>query len=211
MTIDIQTLIEQRPHLKDPLELYARWQRFQQEAALNCCRNSGRRCRLMTQRPIPRKKPVRSFDVRRYLRPAGRRTRPALPGAGERRYRFYAVAAGRSSVASALAFAEDELTTILFLLSRPYFLALRETFVLGRQPSGRMAVVLSARHDRRSPLSSKGPSAVCTAPSAALPAHHRFIGCPNCGTDGCVQAQHHRCPTMSPDSGWRPVMSAGPM
>ena len=33
MTIDIQALIAQRPHLKDPLELYARWQRFHQEAA----------------------------------------------------------------------------------------------------------------------------------------------------------------------------------
>ncbi len=33
MTIDIQALIEQRPHLKDPLELYAKWQRFHHEAA----------------------------------------------------------------------------------------------------------------------------------------------------------------------------------
>ena len=33
MTIDIQALIEQRPHLKDPIELYARWQQFQHMAA----------------------------------------------------------------------------------------------------------------------------------------------------------------------------------
>jgi hypothetical protein len=32
MTIDIQTLIDKKPHLKDPLELYAKWQRFHQEA-----------------------------------------------------------------------------------------------------------------------------------------------------------------------------------
>ncbi len=31
MTIDTQALIEQRPHLKEPLELYAKWQRFHSE------------------------------------------------------------------------------------------------------------------------------------------------------------------------------------
>ena len=32
MTSNIQKLIEQRPHLKDPFEFYAKWQRFQHEA-----------------------------------------------------------------------------------------------------------------------------------------------------------------------------------
>ena len=181
MTIDIQTLIDQRPHLKNPLELYAKWQRFHQEAneLLPKVRSAmspedskayprdsaGLVCQLF----------VSIFDL------PGEEFEPLARLLEDGDIDFMRLPLDELPALSP-PFAEEELATILFLLSRPYFLALRETFPLdGSQWEDGRCPLCSARPALASILEGPKRRLHCSFCGTSGPSP-RFIGCPNCGT-----------------------------
>ncbi len=181
MTIDVQALIEQRPHLKDPLELYARWQGFHHEAAGLLPKE---RSALSTEdsKAYPRESAgpvfqlfVSIFDLpREELVPLGR----ALEDGD---IDFMRLPLNELPALSP-PYAEEELATILFLLSRPYFLALREAFPLdGNQWEEGRCPLCSARPALASILEGPKRRLHCSFCGTSGPTP-RFIGCPNCGT-----------------------------
>lgn len=181
MTINIQNLIEQRPYLKDPFEFYARWQSFQRKADAIMPRN---RTTLLPaeSKSYPRDSAgsvlwsfVAVFNLSREgLAPLGQ----ALE-AGE--IDFMRLPLDElPSLSPPLP--EGELATILFLLSKPWFLRLRETCVLDGRPW----------EDGRCPVCSARPALTSIAEGPQRRLHcswcgttgpYRFIGCPNCGTE----------------------------
>jgi len=180
MTIDIQALTEQRPHLKDPLEFYARWQRFRKEAA-ELLPKERSTMSPEDSKAYPRESAgpvfrlfVSIFDLPgEELEPLGR----ALE-AGDidfLRFPFDEVPAVSSP------YTEAELSAILFLLSRPYFLALREASPQdGSQWEDGRCPLCSARPALASIV--EGPQRILHCSYCGTSGPYRFIGCPNCGT-----------------------------
>lgn len=180
MTIDIQALIAQRPHLKGPLELYAKWQRFHQEAS-ELLPKERSAMSPEDSKAYPREIAgpvfqlfVSIFDLpREELEPLGQ----ALE-AGD--IDFLRFPLDEVPVLSP-PYDKEELATILFLLSRPYFLALRETFPLdGSQWEDGRCPLCSARAALASVV--EGPKRNLHCSICGTIGQYRFIGCPNCGT-----------------------------
>ncbi len=180
MTIDIQTLIEKRPHLKDPLELYAKWQRFQQEAAplLPKVRSA---MAPEDAKAYPRGVAGAVFDlfVSTFGLPA-EKFAPLRQALEEGKIDFMRLPLDETPELPDLPHSREELAGLLFLLSRPYFLSLRETFPLDG----------SEWKDGRCPLCSAKPAltSVIDGPKRQLHCSfcgttgpYRFIGCPGCG------------------------------
>ncbi len=183
MTIDIPTMIEQRPHLKDPIEFYARWQRFQQEVAA-LLSSGGEAMPAADARAYPKEAAAAVFQLfietfelpEEELAPLGR----ALEQ-GE--FDFMQLPLGDVPLHAVEPFSEEEWATLLYLLSRPYFLALRERFVLDG----------STWKDGRCPLCSARPALVCIVDGPQRRLHcsfcstsgpySRFIGCLQCGSE----------------------------
>jgi FdhE protein len=182
MTTDIQALIEKRPHLKDPLELYARWQRFQNEAAelLPKLRSA---LSPEDSKAYPRESagPVAQLFVSIFDLP-GEELAPLCQALENGDIDFMRLPLGEIPAALCPPYVEDELTTILFLLSRPYFLALRETFPLDGSPweEGRCPLC-SARPVLATILEGPQRRLHCSFCGTAGPSL-QFISCPNCGT-----------------------------
>ncbi len=183
MTIDIPTLIEQRPHLKDPLEFYARWQQFQQEVAV-LLPEDGEDMSAADARAYPKQASaavfrlfLETFDLpEEELAPLGR----ALEQ-GE--LDFMQLPLGDAPMKAAEPFTDEEWASLLFLLSRPYFLALRERFVLdgsiwedGRCP------LCSARATLVSIVDGPQRRLQCSFCGTSGP-YSRFIGCLHCGSE----------------------------
>lgn len=180
MTIDIQALIEQRPHLKDLLELYARWQRFHRETAelLPMTRST---MSPVDSRAYPRETagPVFSLFVsifelpREELEPLGRAME-------EGNIDFMRLPLGDYPALS-LPYGKEELAAMLFLLSRPYFLALQQTSALeGVKWEGGRCPLCSARPALATITEGPQRRLHCSYCGTAGP--YRFIGCPNCET-----------------------------
>lgn len=181
MTIDIQALIEQRPHLKDPLELYGKWQRFHQEAAelLPKVRSA------MTptdSKAYPREAAGRIF--RSFVSIFGlpeEEFEPLCRALEEGDIDFMRLPLDEIPALSALSCSEEELAGILFLLCRPYFLALRETFPLdGSQWENGRCPLCSAPAALSSIVEGPQRNLHCSFCGTSGP--YRFIGCPNCET-----------------------------
>lgn len=167
MSIDIQTLIAQKPHLKDPLELYDRWLRFREAASSLLPKNGST--------PSP--------DAKAYTREsAGPLIKAfasvfglpadALAPLGR------AMEAGDVDLsrlpldevpAFSLPYAEEELATTLFLLGRPYFLKLGDAC---SQDGG-------AWENGRCPVCSAKP-----ALASIMDGPRRVLHCSWCGTAG---------------------------
>lgn len=181
MTIDIKTLIEQRPHLKDPLELYAKCLRFQQEAAAL----------------LPKERAAMSpEDAKAYPREvAGDLYRLfvsifALPAEkfaplglalekGE--IDFMRLPLDETPEVPDLPHGKEEMAGLFFLLARPYFLALRQAFPLdGQEWQGGRCPLCSARAALTSVV--EGPKRQLHCSFCGTVGPYRFIGCPNCGT-----------------------------
>lgn len=180
MSINIEKLIEERPHLKDPFEFYAKWQRFRHEADEIMPKN---RTKLVPaeSKAYPRESigPVlRSFATvfdlpQESLAPLGQAMK-----AGD--LDFMRLPFDELPVLSP-APAEGELATILFLLSRPWFLRLREACVLdGQQWEDGRCPVCSARPALSS--IAEGPQRRLHCSWCGTTGSYRFMGCPNCGT-----------------------------
>ncbi|MBU4395565.1 MAG: formate dehydrogenase accessory protein FdhE, partial [Proteobacteria bacterium] len=87
---------------------------------------------------------------------------------------------------SSLACSEDELTSILFLFSRPYFMALREAYPLdGSQWENGRCPLCSARAALSSIV--EGPLRRLHCSFCGTSGPYRFIGCPNCETVDATQ------------------------
>lgn len=180
MTSNIQKLIEQRPHLKDPFEFYAKWQRFQHEA--DAIMPTNRTNLVPTEsRAYPQNSagPVlRSFAAAFNLQE--RSLAPLEQALRDGALDFMRLPLGELPALSP-APAEAELATILFLLSRPWFLRLREACVLdGRQWEDGRCPVCSARPALTS--IEEGPQRRLHCSWCGTSGTYRFIGCPNCGT-----------------------------
>lgn len=181
MTIDIQALIEQRPHLKDPLEFYARWQRFQQEA-LEITSNERFQLSAAESKTYPRKEVEAVFQLFISIFD--------LPGE-ELEPLSRALAAGDIDFMRLpldelpdlpVSFAKEELAAILFLLSRPYFQALSESFPQnGRKWENGRCPMCSALPALAS--ITEGPQRRLHCSFCGTEGSYRFTGCPNCGNE----------------------------
>jgi len=182
MTIDIQTLIEQRPHLKEPFELYAKWQRFQEQTAdlLPKIRSA---VAAEESRAYPRESTGPIFELFSAIFDLPAEDFVPLRRAldlGE--IDFMRLPLDELPDIPDLACSKDELASLLFLFSRPYFLALRESFPLdgseweeGRCPLCSAQAALATI--------SEGPKRRlhCSFCATSGPYRH-FIGCPSCGS-----------------------------
>jgi FdhE protein len=182
MTIDIQTLIEQRPHLKDPLELYAKWQLFHHEATELLAKN-GSAGSAEESKAYPRKSagPVFQLFVSSFNLP-GEELEPLCRALENGDIDFMRLPIDEFPEIASLPYSEEELAGILFLLGRPYFLALRETFQLnGSQWEDGRCPLCSARAVLTSVV--EGPKRNLHCSFCGTTGPYRFIGCPTCGSE----------------------------
>jgi FdhE protein len=180
MTIDIQALIEQRPHLKDPLELYGKWQRFHREVS-ELLPKTRSTVSAEDSKAYPREiaGPVFSIFVS-IFNLSGKKLEPLGRALEEGKLDFMRLPLDENPDLS-LPHDKEELSTILFLLSRPYFLALRETSALdGMQWANGRCPLCSARPALAS--ITEGPKRRLHCSFCDTAGTYRFIGCPNCET-----------------------------
>lgn len=181
MTIDIQSLIEKKPHLKDPLELYARWQRFQREAAELLPKVRSTMSPDDTK-AYPRDIAgsifqlfVATFDI------PGEELEPLNQALANGDIDFMRLPLDEIPDLSGLSCSKEEMAKICFLLSRSYFLALRDAFPLdGNQWEDGRCPLCSARPALAS--ITEGPKRLLYCSFCGTSGPYRFIGCPNCGT-----------------------------
>lgn len=179
MTTNIQTLIESRPHLKDPLELYARWQRFYSEAAplLPKVRSSiatadSKGYAREIAEPIFRAFAT-AFDLPTI------EFAPLARAIADADLDFMRLPLGDIPTIPSLACTGEELAKILFLFCRPYFLALHQTFPLdGSVWQGGRCPLCSAQAALATV--SEGPKRSLHCSFCGTSGPYRFIGCPNC-------------------------------
>lgn len=181
MTIDIQALIEQRPHLKDPLEFYAKCQRFHHESA-QLLRQARSTVSPADSKAYPQESasPVFQLFVS-IFNLSNEKFAPLGQALEDGAIDFMRLPLGEIPAISSLSCSEEELAGILFLLSRPYFLALRETFPLdGNQWEDGRCPLCSARAALSSIV--EGPKRHLHCSFCGTFGPYRFIGCPNCGS-----------------------------
>jgi FdhE protein len=181
MTIDIQALIKQRPHLKDPLELYARWQRFHHEAS-KLLQKGRSALSPADSKAYPRESagPVFRLFVSIFNLPF-KEFEPLCQALEDGDIDFMRFPQSEIPTLSSLSCTEEELAGILFLLSRPFFLALRETFPLdGSEWKDGRCPLCSAQAALTSIVEGPKRNLHCSFCGTFGP--YRFIGCPNCGT-----------------------------
>jgi FdhE protein len=186
MTIDIQSLTEQRPHLKSPLELYAKWLCFHHEASKLL---PGERSAMTPDfsKTYPREcagSVFRLFVSILELHPEEFEPLRRALESGE--IDFMRLPLGEAPALS-LPFAEEELKELLFLLSRPYFMALRQAFLADGSKWGEngRCPVCSAQAALASIV--EGPQRQLHCAFCGNSGQYRFIGCPNCGSTDTLQ------------------------
>lgn len=184
MPINIQPHIEQRPHLKDPLEFYAKWQHFH-----------GKAVSL-----LPKRGSTPNDDSRAY--PSDSvvpllRAFTSVFGLSDEELAPLAKALTGNEIdfmrlpldempALALPYADEEQASLFFLLSRPFFLALRQVCLLdGREWEGGRCPLCSARPALASIV--EGPRRHLHCSWCGTTGPYRFIGCPNCGNENTTK------------------------
>lgn len=189
MTIDIPALIEKRPHLKDPLELYAKWQHFRQEV-------TELMQKMTPEKALEKTSAVPAEKSKAYPRESAgavwqlfvdifglpnEELKPLRQALENGDIDFMRLPIDEFPVLSSLPYSEEELAGILYLLCRPYFLALHETFPLDGSPweDGRCPLC-SARAALTSVIEGPKRNLHCSFCGTSGP--YRFIGCPNCAT-----------------------------
>ena len=186
MTIDLQTMLDERPHLQDPLALYAKWQRFLQEA----------------NKILPKtRSPLSAEDTQAYPRASaaavfqlfvsvfdlpGQQLEPLCQALSKGEIDFMQLPQGQVPDFPELPYSPAELAGLLFLFSRPYFLSLRETFPLdGSQWENGRCPLCSAQPALTSVM--EGPKRNLHCSYCGTSGHYRFIGCPNCASVDSAQ------------------------
>ncbi|MBI4793524.1 MAG: formate dehydrogenase accessory protein FdhE [Deltaproteobacteria bacterium] len=185
MTIDLQSLIEQRPHLKDPFEFYARWQRFQREADGILPKN---RANLGSSESRAYPPDIAGAVLRSFASIFDLSAEMLAPlaqalEAGD--IDFMRLPLGELPAVS-LPPAAGEMATTLFLLSRPWFLRLREVGALdGREWEGGRCPLCSAQPALATIVDGPRRHLYCSWCGTTGP--YRFIGCPNCENKAAAQ------------------------
>ncbi len=179
MTTAIQPLIDQRPHLKEPLELYARWQLFQQQAAelLPKMRSS---VATEDSRAYPRDVAETIFArfLATFTLPAGEFA-PLSQALALGAVDFLRLPLGETPEFAELACSEEDLARVLFLFSRPYLLDLRQSFPLdGSTWENGRCPLCSAKASLAAVV--EGPKRHLHCSYCGTAGQYRFIGCPNC-------------------------------
>ena len=184
MTIDLQTLIDTRPHLRDPLALYAKWQRFHHEA----------------NEILPKaRSPISAEDSQAYPRASAgavfqlfvalfelpeHELEPLAQALTKGEIDFMQLPQGKVPNFPELPYTPAELAGLLFLFSRPYFLGLRQTFPLdGSQWEDGRCPLCSAQPAMTSVMEGPKRNLHCSYCGTSGP--YRFIGCPSCA---CVDS-----------------------
>ncbi len=186
MTIDIQSLIEERPHLKDPLLLYTKWQRFHHEATelLPKVRST---ISAEDSQAYPRAIAGAVFQlfVSIFNLPE-KELEPLRQSLEKGEIDFMQLPQGKVPDFPSLPYTTQELAGLLFLFSRPYFLALRETFPLdGSQWENGRCPLCSAQPALTSVM--EGPKRYLHCSYCGTSGPYRFIGCPNCASVDSAQ------------------------
>ncbi len=180
MTLDIQTLIEQRPHLQNPLELYGKWQDFHRQVMAL----------------LPQDKPLLSSDgANTYAAESGGgifQRFIGIFGLSEDDYSPLAKALEKGEIdflrlslnevpaIADIPCSNEELGALLFLLARPYFISLRQAYPLdGSQWEHGRCPLCSAQAALSSVV--EGPVRRLHCSFCGTYGPFRFIGCPNCG------------------------------
>lgn len=180
MTIDTAGLSEQRPHLAGPLQLYGKWQEFQ--------RRMGKL--------LPKERAtLSSADCRAYPRELAAEIIDlfaasfSLPAAdlsflaeslAKGDFDFMKLPLGEKPTLPSQDMSDEELGKLLFLLSRPFFLSLRQA--VPREESewrDGLCPLCSARPALSSIV--EGPKRLLHCSYCATSGPFRFIGCPHCG------------------------------
>lgn len=178
---NLQSMIEKHPHLRDPLELYAKWERFHREVDGILPKNGST---------------FLTVDPQGYPRNSAEPVLKAFSSAFSLSFEALgplcrALEAGDIDFsrlpldevpAFSLPYAEEELASLLFLLSRPHFLRLREARPLDGRPweEGRCPVCSA-----RPALSSiaEGPQRRLHCSYCGTIGTYRYFGCPDCGNE----------------------------
>jgi FdhE protein len=179
MTIDTQALIEQRPHLKEPLELYAKWQRFHREIG-ELLPQSRSAISPMDAKGYPQESAGAVFHLFASIFDLPAEDFDPLCQALENgAIDFMRFSLDEFPDFPTVPCSKEELTSILFLLSRPYFIALREAYPLdGKQWENGRCPLCSAQSALTSIL--EGPLRRLHCSFCGTSGPYRFIGCPNC-------------------------------
>ena len=179
MTIDIQPLIAERPHLKDPFEFYAKCQRFLGQAAALLPKRGAAPDNARAYPPVSAVPLLRAFASVFDLAPDSLSPLGLALQAGK--IDFLRLPLGEVP-ALPLAYPDEELAALLFLLSRPFFLGLHAICVLdGREWEGGRCPLCSARPALSSIVDGPRRQLHCSWCGTTGP--YRFIGCPNCGSE----------------------------
>lgn len=179
MSVTIQTLIEKHPHLKDPFELYARWQRFHSEV-IPLMPNVRSAMEPADSKAYPREIAESIFQLfaATFDLPM-EEFAPLSQALANAEIDFMRLPLGEIPTLPALACTGEELARVLFLLSRPYFLALHQSFPLdGSEWQGGRCPLCSAQAALASV--SEGPKRSLHCSFCGTTGPYRFIGCPNC-------------------------------
>ncbi len=179
MSTDIQALIDKRPHLREPLEFYARWQRFSREATdLLPKERAGMSPEDSQAYPRDCAGPVCELFASIFDLPA-EELEPLCQAMAEGAVDFMQLPLnGGQDLPRETP--DAELTPALFLLSRPYFQQLRAGFPLdGSQWEEGRCPLCSARPALASIV--EGPQRLLHCSFCGTVGKYRFIGCPGCG------------------------------
>lgn len=181
MTTTVDDLITQLPHLKDPLEFYARWQRFRSDTDILPTRSRA----LLTQAESRAYPPDSVASVlSRFGAVFGLTPEDLAPlalalenGAID----FMRLPLGELPAVS-LSPALGDPAAALFLLARPWFLKMgADSGLNGREWAGGRCPLCSARPAFSS--IAEGPSRRLHCSWCGTTGPYRFIGCPNCGNE----------------------------
>lgn len=185
MTSDIQPLIAERPHLEEPLTFYAKWQRFHAQATELLAKKGGPEADNGRAYPPDKVMPLLQVFASAFaLEPES--LVPLGQALQDGQIDFMRLPLN-GVPAFSLPYDEGELVSLLFLVSRPYFLALRESCVLdGREWEGGRCPLCSARSALASVAEGPRRHLHCSWCGTTGPSP-RFLGCPNCGSEDAAQ------------------------
>ena len=201
MITDTAGLIAQRPHLKEPLALYAKWQEFQRRTATLLSQDQTK-LSPADYRAYPREIAASIVDLFASAFSIATADLAFLSeGVASGGIDFMKLPIGEMATAPSQESGEEAMNKLLFLFARPYFLALRQEATLGD----------SEWQNGRCPLCSappalasiiEGPKRLLHCSYCATSGSFRFVGCPHCG---CVDTDQLGAILSDDEPGFRVV------
>ncbi len=180
MTIDIQALIDERPHLKNPLEVYGKWLDFHRQVGALLPKGKPE-LTVEGANAYSQESAGAVFQLFARIFKLPENEYNSLCRALEcRDIDFLRLSQNEVPEIAGLPCDKDELAALLFLISRPYFLNLRQAYPLdGSQWEHGRCPLCSAQAALSSVI--EGPARRLHCSFCGTFGPYRFIGCPNCG------------------------------